>query len=73
MKIEGVEVNIYFDDETNDGQCSTIDLSPMQTKVMLAALGITNIGENTINCFSDEGLQKVLNLLRERIKIRYLE
>ena len=52
--IESVDLSIWFD----DGNQTEIELSPMQTLMVLKILGIQPAGETYIKCFSDQTLQK---------------
>lgn len=52
--IEGIELNIYLDDET-----ISFSLSPVQTEVIFKALGLQfDPNTQTISSFSDNSLQK---------------
>lgn len=52
--IEGVELNIYLDDDT-----VSFSLSPVQTEVIFKALGLQfDTNTQTLSSFSDNSLQK---------------
>lgn len=52
--IEGIELNIYLDDDT-----ISFSLSPIQTEVVFKALGLQfDSNTQTISSFSDNSLQK---------------
>lgn len=53
--IEGVEVNIYLD---NDEDGISFSLSPVQTEVIFKALGLQFHKDNTCSHFSDQTLKK---------------
>lgn len=52
--IEGIELNIYFE----NGGCIGVDLSPTQTEIIFKALGMRFIENNEIIMFSDNTLRK---------------
>lgn len=52
--IEGVELNIYLDNDT-----VSYSLSPIQTEIIFKALGLQfDANAQTISAFSDDSLQK---------------
>lgn len=53
--IEGIELNIYLDDDDNT---VSISLSPIQTEVIFKALGLQFHQDNTYSHFSDQTLKK---------------
>ncbi|WP_242230235.1 hypothetical protein [Bacillus cereus group sp. BfR-BA-01329] len=54
--IEGIELNIYLDDDT-----VSFSLSPVQTEVIFKALGLQfHQDNNTYSHFSDETLKKLI-------------
>lgn len=63
--IESAELTIYL----QDGQMTSLELSPMQLKTLILALGLSFQGETSYRCFSDKGLQEVIKLLQQKIKI----
>ena len=63
--IEGAELSIYL----QNGKMTTLDLSPMQLKTIVLALGLSFPDEDSYRCFSDKGLSEIINLLQKKIKI----
>lgn len=63
--IESAELTIYL----QDGQMTSLELSPMQLKTIILALGLSFQGETSYRCFSDKSLQEIINLLQQKIKI----
>ena len=64
--IESAELNIYF----KNGEMTTIDLSPMQLKTIVVALGLSFPDEASVACFSDKSLNDIVDYLQKRIKIK---
>lgn len=52
--IEGIELNIYFE----DGDGIAVDLSPTQVETIFKALGMKFIKDDRITMFSDNTLRK---------------
>lgn len=63
--IESAELTIYL----QDGQMTSLELSPMQLKTIILALGLSFQDETSYQCFSDKGLSTIIDLLQTRIKI----
>lgn len=64
--IESAELNIYL----QNGQMTTIDLSPLQLKTIVVALGLSFPDENSVACFSDKALPGIIEHLQKRIKVK---
>ena len=69
MKIESVDLSVWFD----DGNHAEINLSPMQTLMVLKLLGIEPAGKGCINCYSDQTLKRFTCLpsVREHLSAGY--
>lgn len=64
--IESAELNVYF----KNGEMTTIDLSPMQLKTIVVALGLSFPDENSVACFSDKSLTDIVDHLQNHIKLK---
>lgn len=64
--VESAELNIYF----KNGEMTTVDLSPLQLKTIVVALGLSFPDENSVNCFSDKSLANIVEYLQKHIKIK---
>lgn len=64
--IESVDLSIWFD----DGNQTEIELSPMQTLMVLKILGIQPAGETYIKCYSDQTLQKFLDMPTNPLRLK---
>ena len=53
----------------NDGSQAEIELSPMQAHIVLKILGIQPAGDACINCYSDQTLQKFLELKTNPLRL----
>ena len=62
--IESAELNIYF----ANGQMTTLDLSPLQLKTIVLALGISFPDESSYRCISDKALPAIIEHLQKKIK-----
>lgn len=63
--VESAELTIYF----QNGQMTTLDLSPLQLKTIILALGLSFPDENSYRCISDKALPEIINFLQQKIKI----
>lgn len=63
--IEGAELNVYFE----NGENATLDLTPLQLKTILVALGLSFTSETSYRCISDQALPGIINLLQQKVKI----
>ena len=69
--IESVDLSIWF----HDGNQTEIELSPMQTLMVLKILGIQPAGETYIKCYyikcySDQTLQKFLDMPTNPLRLK---
>lgn len=67
--IESVDLSIWFD----DGNQTEIELSPMQTLVVLKILGIKAASETHITCYSDKTLEQFLELKTNPLRLKEKE
>lgn len=61
--IKAAEIVLY--DENDD--TISFELSPKQLEAICKILGLS-FNENVLNCFSDESLQKIMNLTVNKLK-----
>ncbi len=67
--IESVELSIWLD----NGTYSEIELSPMQTLMILKILGIKPQTDTYISCYSDETLKSFLTMKANPLKLKEVE
>ena len=65
MKIESVDLSVWFD----DGNHAEINLSPMQTLMVLKLLGIEPSGKGCINCYSDQPLKRFTEMDKNPLRL----
>lgn len=63
--IEAAELTIYL----QNGNQTTIELSPMQLKTIAVALGLSFQGDTSYRCISDQALPAVIEHLQKVIKV----
>ena len=65
MKIESIYLAVWFD----DGNHAEINLSPMQTLMVLKLLGIEPAGKGCINCYSAQTLKRFTEMDKNPLRL----
>lgn len=71
MKVSG-EMVLYFGEKSDDEHQVSMSLSLVQLETVLTILGITNISEDSMACFSDETLMQLRNMDKNPFKLKMM-
>lgn len=66
MLIDEVELTIYYE----NGDVENIPLSTMQTAIVIKILGLTKQKNGNVACFSDESLEKMVEMKGNPLKLK---
>lgn len=67
--VESANLSIWL----TDGTCNEFELSPMQTLLITKILGIKQVEENCISCYSDETLKNFLEYKGNPLRLKEKE